>query len=54
MTECWKCRNNKTNGEDTAKVKIVMKCRLSYTDGYMRTHQNVSGYKCSDFESKET
>ena len=53
MIECFRCRNNKTNGEDTAKNKIVMRCRLSYTDLYMRTHQMVKGYTCSDFEEKE-
>ena len=54
MTECFRCRNNKTNGEDSAKVKIVMKCRLSYTDLYMREHEKCGNYKCSDFEGKET
>lgn len=53
MTECLRCRNNKTNGEDTAKVRIIMKCRLSYTDGYMRTHQMIPDYICVDFEEKE-
>jgi hypothetical protein len=54
MTECWKCRNNKTNGEDSAKVRVNMRCRLSYSDGYMRTHDEIKGYCCPDFESKES
>jgi len=53
MTECLKCKNNKTVESGNLKVKTEFKCRLSYTSLFMEMHENITNFKCTEFEIKE-